>query len=71
MKTADYCERCGEKLNPKTMTMLEQDTRTNRFRRPEAFPATGLSQGAFPFGRACAKAVIANGGANVRIRWAS
>lgn len=71
MTTIDCCERCGEKLNPKTLEWLELDTRTNRFHWPEDFPASGLSQGAFPFGTACAKAVIANGGANVRIRSAS
>jgi hypothetical protein len=68
MTTKEYCERCGDVLNPATMTMLELDSLTNRYHRPEEFPASGISQGGFCFGRACSKIVLANGGVNVRIR---
>lgn len=61
-KTIEYlCERCGEKLNPKTLVGLELNSRKNRFHKPGEVPAKD-SQGVFYFGKACAKAVLANDG---------
>lgn len=57
-----YCERCGEKLNPKTSVMLEMDGSSNLYYKPGKLPPE-RSQGGFYFGKACAKAVLANGGA--------
>lgn len=54
----ERCERCGEKLDPEKSVWLEQDTRTNLFHDPSVFPSDGISQGGFPFGSACAAAVI-------------
>lgn len=56
-----HCERCGEKLNPKTMVELELDMRTSQYGLPGSVPAQH-SQGLFYFGRACAKHVLANNG---------
>jgi hypothetical protein len=56
-----FCERCGEQLNPDTAVWLELSWKTNRY--AGAVP-TEESQGWFSFGRACAKAVLANGGKN-------
>jgi len=69
----DYCERCGEKLNPKTLVYLELSTKAGLFTDPDkvslgaAESEGGENQGAFPFGKACARAVLANGGDCVRI----
>lgn len=49
-----HCERCGEKLKGRSEAVwMELDTRTDTYTTgdvPEAF-----SQGAFPFGKTCAK----------------
>ncbi len=55
----DACERCERVLDPKQIVWLELDTNTNLFHRPENFPADGLSQGLFTFGRDCAKRELA------------
>jgi len=63
-----FCERCGERLNPQTMVWLELNLRTGLYADPEQTPVPeSESQGAFTFGQACAKAVLANGGENKHI----
>lgn len=62
----NYCERCGEKLNNKTMVWLELDQDTGLYTDGE-LPEGHVSQGGFAFGKACAKTVLANGGKNERI----
>lgn len=47
------CERCGEKLNPKTAKWLElSETDGNYY--ADKFPIHHVSQGGFSFGTACA-----------------
>ena len=50
-----YCTRCERELNDETIVWLELDTNTGRYHDPSQFPEDGLSQGAFPFGTACAE----------------
>lgn len=57
MKKEHTCQRCG-KQHLSEFTWLELNTYTNRYHRPEKLPIAGLSQGLFPFGRACAKAQL-------------
>jgi hypothetical protein len=67
-KHTDYCERCGEKLNPKTMVWLELNSRTGLYSDPDKSPVPEEdSQGGFTFGKACAAAVLKNGGRLVRL----
>jgi hypothetical protein len=61
-----YCDRCGEKLDPSKIVWLELDQDTGRY-TDQPLPEGHESQGGFSFGRACAKAVLANGGTNIRI----
>lgn len=57
------CTCCGKKLNPKTMAWLELDQDTNLYHDPEkGIPKGHTSQGGFPFGSACARKVLRNGG---------
>lgn len=50
------CERCGEKLNPKKVKWLEfSNTDGNYY---TTLPSNHKSQGAFPFGTACATTQI-------------
>ena len=64
-----FCERCGEKLNPKKMVWLELSTHTGLFTDPDqTVIPENESQGGFTFGRSCAKAVLAAGGDLERIR---
>ena len=55
-----FCQNCGQRLNPNRMWWLEMNSRTATY-HADNVPAED-SQGAFPFGIACAKAVIRNGG---------
>jgi hypothetical protein len=48
-----FCERCGKKLNPKTMVWLELDNTTGRY-TDQPLPEDHVSQGGFTFGRDCA-----------------
>ncbi len=65
----DYCERCGEPLNPKTLVVLELDQDTGLYGWPGNLLGTNhTSQGGFTFGSACAKAVLKAGGHNHKIR---
>lgn len=64
---ADYCERCGEKLDSSKAVWLELNTNTGLYHGEGKFPEGGLSQGGFAFGPACARAVLKAGGKNNRI----
>jgi len=48
-----YCERCGEKLNPKTAVWLELSMTDGKYYNQ--IPEGHDSQGGFSFGKACAK----------------
>ncbi len=54
-----HCTRCGERLRQSRIKWLELSTKTGRYSDPEVklLPADE-SQGAFPFGQACAKTQI-------------
>ena len=60
------CGRCGERLNKRKAVWLELDGRTNIY-YPVSLGSRPDSQGCFEFGVDCARAVLANGGRNVRI----
>ena len=63
------CERCGEKLNELTLVWLELNSLTGLYHDPEKNPVPEEeSQGGFTFGKACAAAVLKNGGRNIRIK---
>jgi hypothetical protein len=47
------CERCGEKLNPKTAEWLELSQTDGKYYI--TIPSNHVSQGGFSFGSACAK----------------
>jgi hypothetical protein len=67
-KIPSYCERCGERLDPKKIVWLELSQETGLFTDPDiALLPEKESQGGFTFGKACAKAVLANGGDMVKI----
>ena len=51
-----HCQRCGERLNPARIVWLDLNNQTLRYSRTE-WPAEE-SQGAFPFGAACARAEV-------------
>lgn len=51
-----YCERCGEKLNPKKAVLLDLNVYTHEY-RAEPWPESE-SQGGFWFGSACAKRAL-------------
>lgn len=64
----NYCERCGEKLNPKKIKWLELNCVTGEWTDPDVTKVPEEeSQGGFPFGIACAKQVLKTGQL-VRIR---
>lgn len=57
------CERCNEKLKPGTEVYLELNNKTGLYSDPDKVNlGEDESQGGFPFGKACAKRVLANGG---------
>lgn len=64
-----YCTRCGELLAPDKIVTLELSFKTGLYQHVGKIPADE-SQGCFPFGSACAKAVLKNGGRNQKIRLA-
>lgn len=66
----DACTRCGETLDPEAVTWLELSFKTNRYSMAGDVPESE-SQGFFPFGYACAKAVLNAGGKNKQIRRAA
>jgi hypothetical protein len=49
------CERCNEKLNPKTAVWLEFSITDGNYYSSEKFPENHVSQGGFSFGKSCAK----------------
>lgn len=66
----DYCTRCGEELRPSTVSWLELSNTDGRYYIPNYLPEGHVSQGGFPFGDACARTVLKNGGVNNKIRGA-
>jgi hypothetical protein len=52
-----HCERCNERLNPKTAVWLELSNSNGMYYTE--IPAGHDSQGMFSFGRACAKKELA------------
>jgi hypothetical protein len=65
----DHCERCGERLKEDRKAWLELNNRTGIYAECGTVPPAE-SQGCFPFGSACARAVLANGGVLVRTKGA-
>lgn len=62
MKT-ELCTRCGEALRAGREAWLELNTLDNTYHDPTTDPVPAdESQGGFPFGRACAKRILENGG---------
>ena len=51
-----WCERCGEKLNPKTAVWLELSMTDGNYYKE--IPDGHDSQGGFSFGKACAKSQL-------------
>ena len=51
-----WCERCGEKLNPKTAVWLELSMTDGKYY--QSIPEGHDSQGGFSFGKACAKSQL-------------
>jgi len=51
-----FCERCGEKLNPKTAVWLELSMTDGNYYNQ--IPEGHDSQGGFIFGKACAKSQL-------------
>ncbi len=51
-----FCERCGEKLNPKTAVWLELSMTDGKYYNQ--IPEGHDSQGGFSFGKACAKSQL-------------
>ena len=49
------CEKCNEKLNPKTAVWLELSMTDGKYYPSDKFPEGHESQGGFSFGKACAK----------------
>lgn len=53
-----YCEKCGDKINPKTAVWLELSLTDGNYYDSNSFPRNHESQGGFSFGKACAKTVL-------------
>jgi hypothetical protein len=53
-----YCHHCGRPLKPHQRVWLELNWATNEYHKPGTV-AEADSQGIFPFGRDCAKKVVA------------
>ena len=60
----NYCNRCEQRLNPKTMVGLEYDNDTGVYHDPRisSVPADHESLGLYFFGRDCAKAILTHQG---------
>lgn len=56
----NHCEHCDRYLNPDKITWLEHNSETGTY-TDQPVPEAD-SQGMFPFGVACARAVLKNGG---------
>lgn len=56
MNAKPVCTRCGQPLARRGVVWLELDQRTGRYLRP-GLVEPEHSQGAFPFGRDCARAL--------------
>lgn len=55
------CHQCGETLRGRVV-WLEMNARTTTYHANEGEVSPEESQGCFPFGAACARTVLANGG---------
>ena len=55
------CQRCGESLRSGREVWLEMNTRDATYHEEGVVPPSE-SQGLFPFGAACAKSTLSNGG---------
>jgi hypothetical protein len=64
------CQRCGELLNNHNIAWLELSTSSGLYYESGYVP-TAESQGFFPFGVSCARAVVKAGGKLKRIRGAA
>jgi len=53
-----YCERCGDKLNPKKAVWLELSNTDGNYYDPKYFPNEHVTQGSFSFGIACSKSQL-------------
>jgi hypothetical protein len=63
LKHDQYCEKCGDLLNQKRIKWLEYSNKTGLYTDPKKVKVKeDDSQGLFPFGQACAKTVLKNGG---------
>lgn len=58
-----YCERCNEKLNPKTAVWLELSMTDGNYYN--GIPINHNSQGWFSFGKACAKTQLKDTDQNI------
>lgn len=58
--TKEYCTECGKELKPEKIVLLDMNMSSCEFRE-EPWP-DNISQGSFPFGKACAKTVLKNKG---------
>jgi hypothetical protein len=59
MQNNIYCERCGERLDEKLVVWLELNWSTGTYHTEGMVPPE-KSQGGFPFGRNCARAVTSH-----------
>lgn len=57
----DFCQRCGEQVDPDKAVWLELNWNTQEWSAEGSVPEEE-SQGCFPFGAACARAVLKAGG---------
>lgn len=67
---ADWCTRCGERLERPRIFWLELNTDTGLYGREGSVPPA-KSQGGFPFGELCALSVLRAGGRLERIKSAA
>lgn len=61
----EFCERCGEKLNPETLVVLSYDRPNDIYKE---VGKSGEYEEGFVFGKACAKSVLNNRGKLKRIK---
>ena len=53
----EWCQRCGEELDPKKSVWLRLDRNTMIYHSEGKAPATASEDEGFPFGSTCAKKV--------------
>ena len=67
MTERQRCQHCDKELHENRMEWLELSFKTGRWYKPGSCPEDE-SQGCFPFGRACAKTVLADQATSDRVR---